>query len=147
MCLRALVVGGVTILGLLYGLVPELSGHSITLIFSMAYAQDVRDEEVTDYAQAVLDMEPVRQKAYNEIKQIIGKDPPAIVCDKPESLSALTGDARKIARSYCEESEAIVQKDSLTIGRFNTITKEVQSDPSLKKRVQDELVRLQAPAH
>jgi len=139
---RSLVVGAVTLS--LCGLAPELGHLSNSLVFiSVAYAQDLGEQEVTNYARTVLQMEPIRQKAFNDIKQIIGREPPTIVCSKPESMNALTGDPRKIAQAYCEQSKAIAQQNGFSVDRFNAITVQVQSDPNLKKRVQDELVRLQ----
>ena len=143
MLLRSLVVGVATV-GL-SGLTPDLSGRSITLVFgSAAYAQDVSNAEVTKYARAVLVMEPVRQAAFNQIKSVIGSgDVPPIVCHKPQSLDALPGDARNIAVTYCSRSKEIVESNGLTIGRFNTITMNLQNDSNLKKRIQDELIRIQ----
>lgn len=129
----------------LSGLVPDLSGRSSALIFSSAaYAQAINDKEVTNYARAVLVMEPVRQTAFNEIKKMIGsREVPSIVCHKPQSLDALPGNARKIAVNYCNRSKDIVESNGLSIARFNAITVNLQNDPNLKTRVHDELIRIQ----
>lgn len=142
---RSLVVGALTTLGLLSGHAPDLSGHSIALVFSSAaYAQPVSDPEVSNYARAVLVMEPVRQTSFNEIKKMIGSgDVPPIVCHKPESLDALPDNARNIAVSYCTRSKEIVESNRLSIARFNAITVNLQNDPDLKRRIHDELLRIQ----
>jgi hypothetical protein len=142
---RSLVVGAFATVGLLSGLTPDLSGRSSALVFSSAaYAQAVSDTEVTNYAQAVLAMEPVRQTAFNEIKKMIESgDIPAIVCHKPESLDVLPGNARSIAVDYCNRSKNIVESNGLRIARFNAITVNLQNDPNLKKRIHNELIRIQ----
>ncbi len=143
---RSLVVGAFATVGLLSGLTPDLSGRSSALLVfsSAAYAQVVNDTEVTNYAQAVLAMEPVRQTAFNEIKKMIGSgDIPAIVCHKPESLDVLPGNAQNIAVDYCNESKNIVESNGLRIARFNAITVNLQNDPNLKKRIHNELIRIQ----
>lgn len=144
MLLRSLVVGAFATVGL-SGLALDLSGRSSTLVFSSAaYAQDFSNAEVTKYAQAVLVIERVRQTAFNQIKNVIGSgDVPPIVCHKPQSLDALPDNARNIAVTYCSRSKEIVESNGLTIGRFNTITTNLQSDSNLKKRIQDELIRIQ----
>ena len=144
MLLRSLVVGAFATVGL-SGLALDLSGRSSTLVFSSAaYAQDVSNAEVTKYARAVLVMEPVRQTAFNQIKNVIGSgDVPPIVCHKPQSLEALPDNARNIAVTYCNRSKEIVESNGLTIGRFNTITVNLQNDSNLKKRIHDELIRIQ----
>lgn len=140
----SLVVGVFTTMGL-SGLAPDLSGRSGVFVFiSAAYAQAVSATEVTNYAQAVLAMEPVRQESYDEITKIIGSsDVPSIVCHKPESLNALPSNAQNIAVNYCNRSKAIVESNGLTISRFNAITVNMQNDPDLKTRIHNELVRIQ----
>ena len=131
----------------LSGLAPDLSGRSILIFSSRAYAQAVSNTEVTNYAQAVLAMEPVRQESYDEIKKIIGSsEVPSIVCYKPASLEALPGNARNIALNYCNRSKNIVESNGLTIARFNAITVSLQNDPDLKTRIHNELVRIQNPS-
>lgn len=142
--LRFLVVGGFATLGLC-GLAPDLSGRSSALVFiSAAYAQGASDPEVTNYAQAVLEMEPIRQTAFDRIKKMIGsEDIPPIVCHKSESLGALPNNARNTALDYCNQSQKIVESNGLSIARFNAITVDMQNDPNFKKRIQDEMIRIQ----
>lgn len=141
---RTLVVGALTTLGLLSGHAPDLSGSSAFVFSSAAYAQPVSDPEVTNYARAVLVMEPVRQTSFNEIKKMIGSgDVRPIVCHKSESLDALPGNARNIAVTYCNRSKEIVESNGLSIARFNSITVNLQNDPDLKRRIHDELLRIQ----
>ena len=140
----SLVVGGFASIGLLSGLTPDLSKRSLLAFSSVAYAQDMGDTDVTNYAQAVLEMEPVRQTAFDEIKKLIGsEDIPPIVCHKPESLDALPKNARKIALNYCSQSQKIVESNLLSIARFNAITVDMQNNPNLKTQIQKELLRIQ----
>ena len=139
----SLVVGTFAAVGL-SGLAPDLSKRSPLAFSSVAYAQDAGDTDVTNYAQAVLEMEPVRQTAFDEIKKLIGsEDIPPIVCHKPESLDALPGNARKIAVNYCSQSQKIVESNLLSIARFNAITVDMQNNPNLKTQIQNELLRIQ----
>jgi hypothetical protein len=109
MLLRSLVMGALATVSLLSGLAPDLSGRSGTLVFSFAaYAQEISTEEATNYAQAGMEIEQLRQKAHDDIKNIIGRSL-RDCCDKPESLNALTGDARNIAGDYCNRSQEIVK--------------------------------------
>lgn len=145
MLLRSLVVGAFATVGLLSGLAPDLSGRfPLLVVSSAAYAQGVSNIEVTNYAQSVLKMEPVRQTAFDEIKKMIGsEDIPPIVCHKSESLDALPDNARQIAVNYCKQSQEIVESNGLSIARFNAITVDMQNDPNLKTRIQNELLRIQ----
>jgi hypothetical protein len=134
-------------MGLLCGVIPGLSKDSSTLVFNApVYAQDVPPEEITRYAKAVLAIEQIRLNAYKEIKIIIGSSNiPEIVCDRPESVSALPGEAQGIAQSYCNQSSAIVANyfPKGKNARFNAITSLMQSNQDLRTRIQNELVRLQ----
>ena len=137
-------LSAIAAVSLLSGLTLNFSSSHPLVVGTTAYAQNVSDPQVTSYAQAVLRMEPVRQQAYDEIKNIIGSsNVPPIVCNKPESLDALPGNARNIATDYCDRSKEIVEKNGLTISRFNEITVNMQSDTNLKDRIQAELLRIQ----
>jgi hypothetical protein len=105
---------------------------------------EVKDTEVTSYAESVLQMEPKRQKAFEEIKQLIGdKEIPKIVCNDPKSIDTLPGKAKNVAVSYCNSSQEIVTTHNLTIDRFNQITLEIQKNNDLKRKVYNTLIRLQ----
>lgn len=143
---QSLIVGAFATVGVLSGVAPDLSARSNALIFSSAaYAQAISNTEVTNYARSVLVMEPVRQTAFTEIKKMISGDIPPIVCHKPGSLNALPGNARKIAVNYCKRSQEIVESNGLTINRFNAITVNLQNNPDLKRRIHNELIRIQDP--
>lgn len=143
---RSLLIGTISTLGLVAGLVPDLSRSSSNLVFSTtAYAQDVSDAEVSKYAKAVLEAEPVRESALNNIQQIIGSGQvPEIACYKKDTMEKLPENARDVALKYCSNYEGIVKKYFNSFEEFNQITKNVQNDPNLKKRVQNEMLRLQA---
>lgn len=142
----SLIVSTFATVGVLSGVAPDLSGHSSKIVSnSAAYAQGVSNTELTNYARAVLVMEPVRQTAFNEIKKMIRGDIPPIVCHRPRSLNALPSNARKIAVNYCNRSKQIVESNGLTINRFNAITINLQNDPGLKRRVHNELIHIQNP--
>jgi hypothetical protein len=142
---RSLLVGALSCVGLVAGLVPDLSLNSSNWVFSTAvYAQDFSNTQVTNYAKAVLEAEPLRQTALNDMKQAIGSgDVPQIVCDKQETFNSLPENARNVASNYCNEYGTIVRKYFNSFEQFNQITRNVQNDPNLKKRIQDEMVRLQ----
>jgi len=111
-----------------------------------AHAQNlsVNNNDVMNYAQAVLAIEPVRQQAFGEIKKIIGSgNIPKIVCNEPNSMNSLPGRARDIAINYCKDSQEIVEGNGLTIEQFNRITMEIPKNNGLKKRVYDQLIQLQ----
>ncbi|NEQ84705.1 MAG: DUF4168 domain-containing protein, partial [Moorea sp. SIO2I5] len=69
---QSLLVGGLTAISLLSGFIPELSEDSYTLVIrTSAYAQDVTSEispnDVTQYAEVLLQIEPIRASAYEKI--------------------------------------------------------------------------------
>jgi Domain of unknown function (DUF4168) len=141
---QSIVIGSLTTVGLVSGLIPNLTASSGREVFSStAYAEQVNNAEIKNYALAVLGMEPARQEAYNEIKKIIGQEPPAIACYKTESLSQLPRSARRIAVNYCNRSKQIVESNNLTSERFNAITQELQGDDNLKNRISNELIHIQ----
>ncbi|MGL5508989.1 MAG: DUF4168 domain-containing protein, partial [Microcoleaceae cyanobacterium] len=131
--------------GLLTGLAPSISRvQSSGLSWeNTAQAQDFSDQEVTDYARAVLAMEPRRKEAYEEIKGISGGSVPPVVCSETRGINDLNRNIRTIAVNYCDQAKKIIESHNLTVARFNAITLAQKGNPAIKARIQAELVRLQ----
>lgn len=147
--IQTILVGGIAVTGLLTGLVPSLNvvrGLELGLQQAQAQSQSsFSNEEITNYARAVLALEARRHQVFNEIKKIVGSVP-RIVCNEQSSIEALPGATpQRLATSYCEEAEKIVEMKGLTINRFNEITDRQQGNPQLRQRIQAEILRLQQP--
>jgi Domain of unknown function (DUF4168) len=101
----------------------------------------------TAYARSVLSLEPLRQKAYEQIKaaESNSSQPPAILCNDRRTVVALPRTAKKIVVNYCNEAKTIVEKNGLTPKQFNEITQEIDKDPQLKEAIKKELIKLQQP--
>ncbi|MBW4645190.1 MAG: DUF4168 domain-containing protein [Goleter apudmare HA4340-LM2] len=130
-----------------YGTLATMGVVSSALVFSTkanAQTPAVNNTEINSYAQAVLAMEPARQKAFEEIKKLIGgKEVPKIVCNDPNSMNGLSSQAKDIAVNYCNHSQKMVEGQGLSIERFNLITVELQSNNELKRQVYNRLIHLQ----
>jgi signal recognition particle receptor subunit beta len=132
------------VIAILGGLIPEFSWTTEVVSFqSSAYTQDFTADQIKRYAKAVLSIETERKKAYQAISQILGKSPPVITCNHLESFNNLPANAQRIAVDYCNKSKKIVQDNGLTAAEFNAITNRIRSDDSLRRRVQNEMIRLQ----
>jgi hypothetical protein len=143
---QSLLVGMVSTLSLLMGVAPSQDVALPTLVIgSPAYAQDlISNDDVQNYARSVLAIEPLRLDAYNAIKRITGSENvPAIACHQPRSLNNLSRNIRQIAIDYCAQSIQIVERNSLTISRFNVITTALQNDPDLAARIQEAMMQIQ----
>jgi hypothetical protein len=143
---RSLVVGAGAVAGLCLGLVPNVQMPSaeqpLAVSFeSAAYAQSISDQEVASYARSVLAIEPLRQAAYDDIKDISGSVP-RIECHRPSSLNDLPDNVRQIAANYCNQAISIVESNSLTISRFNSIRVAQDGDSSLLNRIQQAIMNL-----
>jgi hypothetical protein len=141
---RSFIVTFLAVIAILGGLIPEFSWTTEIVSFrSSAYTQDFTADQIKRYATAVLLIETQRKQAYQEILRILGKSPPAITCNQRESFNNLPANAQKIAVDYCNNSKKIVQDSGLTAAQFNTITNRISSDDNLRRRVQNEMIRLQ----
>lgn len=152
---RSLWVGSLALLGLLCGWVPmqqpasTLAEASNSLSFNLsfdsaAYAQSaVTDGEIQSYARSVLQIEPIRQAAYDNIKRASGAEVPPILCHRPSSLNSLDTGIRPIAIDYCNQAIAIVESNNLSITRFNEITMAHKSDAGLAGRIQQAMAVIQ----
>ncbi len=99
---------------------------------------------VTQYADAILAIEPVRQAAANEMKAVMGDRPlPVVICSQADTVKSLSKEAREIAVSFCNQTKGIIEGTGLSIAQFNQITQSHAIDPALKQRIQEELAKLQ----
>ncbi len=109
-----------------------------------AQNRSFNSNDITSYAQAVLAMEPARQEAFAQIKEIVGgREVPQIVCNEPDSMNRLPSQARAIAVEYCNRSQKIVSDYGLTIDKFNRMTEAIENNSRLKQQVFNILIRLQ----
>lgn len=131
---QSLLIGTLTTISLLAGLTPGLSKNFHTLVFSSsAYAQqDVNDGEVTKYVRASIKIEALRLATYDEIKRANNGTVPEI---RSCSLQGLSSNVASIWKRFCSQAEDLIEKEGLSNGRYNLITKMRQEDPTLERRV------------
>lgn len=151
---QALVVSTLSTVGLLLGIVPSFKPAPAGFLFHLslsdtAYAQTesqaVSNDEVQSYARSVLAIEPIRVKAYKDIQQMSGsEDVPVVACHRPSSLSELPENIRDVAIDYCNQAIAIVERNNLTITRFNQITIAHQNNRGLSDRIQQVINQMQS---
>ena len=130
-------------ISVLCGIVPQLSGNLSQLSFSTAaYTQEFNDNQINNYARAVLLIETQRQQAYDQIQKIIGHAPPEIVCNRTETLQSSPRDAQKLAVQFCNNSKKIAENSGLTAAQFNAITEQAHQNEKFKRRIQDAIIRI-----
>ncbi|MEL7034808.1 MAG: DUF4168 domain-containing protein [Cyanobacteria bacterium J06592_8] len=140
---KALGISLLSVVSLLSGLTPTLSlspSFGIKAVHAQVN-QDFTDEEITNYARAVLSLESRRHQVFNEIKKVMG-DVPRIVCDQRSSIDSLPGNAPQLAVSYCQQAERIIKSRGLTVARFNEITLRQQNDPEFRQKIQAEILKI-----
>ncbi len=117
-----------------------------------AQAQTVTNEEVTNYAEAVLTMDADRQAAYAQISDImvsaeLDVSDYSLTCPNAQTLSDVPNSVRPRVKTilieYCNSASTIVEESGLTVRRFNAITEAHRSDSELAQRIRDEIVSLQ----
>lgn len=126
---------------------------STVLQLPAAQAQTVvTNEEVTNYAEAVLTMDADRQAAYAQISDImvsaqLNVSDYALTCPNAQTLSDVPNSIRPRVKTilieYCNSASTIVEESGLTVRRFNAITEAHRSDSELAQRIRDEILSLQ----
>lgn len=134
-------VGVISTMGILSGWLPGLSNDVLTLTGSpAAYAQSsFSNDQVNNYAQAVLAMEPLRQRSYQQVQRLMGGKTPDDVCRQ----EGLPNPVRIICDRFFQESAEIIKGNRLSLNEFNQITQRAQNDSALKNRIQQALIRFQ----
>lgn len=142
--IRTAITSVLAAISILCGAVPQVLWQSPYFNFSyLAYTQYFSDTELQNYARAVLQIEAHRQQAYREIQRIIGRPPGNLACYQPETLRNLPPEAQKVAVNFCNNSKKIAQTSGLSADQFNRITRQVQTDAALKRRIQNAIRQIQ----
>jgi len=106
-------------------------------------AKSIPDEEVINYAKAVMAIEQLRQTTAQEMRQISGDNSfENISCTQPKTINELTPQMQELAINFCTKVRDISEENSLIIPRFNAITINARNNPDLKKRIDQELISL-----
>ena len=139
-------------LGILLGLVPELSmrspvadrSPSLTVSFStLVAAQEFTPEETNNYAKAGFEVEMLRREIYQEIKTIVNRPPGDIVCDREETLADLEPEVRQLTEDFCSQTIEIVQRNNLSVDRYNELKSYYDRRDTFYQEVQKILLKLQ----
>jgi len=111
---------------------------------AIAQGQQLTQQQLESYAQAILEIEPLRQRTFQEIQRVLdSQQVPSIACNRPKSYEDLPSSARSAIVNYCNRSKEIVEEQGLTVSEFNRITAEVKSDSEIKEQVQEAMLELQ----
>lgn len=146
-----LAVGALGLVGL-----PFMSSVPAPLTAQPAIAQSsVSDDEIRNYAMAVLAMDEPRKQAYTAIEAMLTSDgrisvnEVALTCSSARNLGdvprSIRRDVEKVLFGYCNQAREIVASNGLTPQRFNEITNTHQEDETVSELIQQELILLQQP--
>ena len=142
--MRSLIIGTLATMGAVSGVTIEFTAYNPQLVWQNASAQgqsNYSDTIITNFAQAVLAIEDLRNQAYEDIKKIAGTVP-EIACHESDSLRNLPSEVRKIVVQYCNDSKDIVENSGISTTQFNELATEAQSSESLTRRIQNVMIRL-----
>ncbi len=123
------------------GWVPSFSVHTASLSFSSAAVAQTATQ-IANYAEAVLQMENPRKRYYNQVRtyyQDQSHSLPNDVCRQDN----LPGRVKGLCDQFFSDSADILRRNNLSIREFNQLTEQIQRDPGLRERVQQELMRRQ----
>jgi len=114
-----------------------------------AYAQSLTDEDIANYANAVLSIEATRIAAYEAASDILASADSdlsildvslsctrARMSDMPDVSREARGELRTVLVTFCDEASAAAEANNLTPKRFNDITESHRSDPEVAERIQ-----------
>ncbi|MGF1600496.1 MAG: DUF4168 domain-containing protein [Thermosynechococcaceae cyanobacterium] len=132
---RLLFVLLLSTVGSLSGGVPGLSRDLSQLeITSVAHAQSLLPK-VSNYADAVLQMEKIRINALNKVRSYMGRETPKNVCRQND----LPNSVQSTCTEFYNQSADVIQRNGLTNWEFNQITEKVRSNSLYRQRLDQEL--------
>lgn len=128
-----------SVIGSFSGFVPGLTQDFSHLeMRSIAYAQELLPK-VGNYADAVLQMEPLRINALTKVRSYMGSQTPKNVCRQ----SGLPNSVKTTCTDFYNRSADVIQRNGLSNWEFNQITEKVRTDALYRQRLDQELQRRQ----
>lgn len=136
---RLLLILLASTVGNLSGFVPGLSRDLSQIeTTSVVYAQSLLPK-VSNYADAVLQMEKIRINALNKVRSYMGKETPPNVCRQ----SDLPSSVESTCTEFYNQSAEVIRRNGLSNWEFNQITEKVRSNTRYRQRLDQELRRRQ----
>ncbi|MEO0768274.1 MAG: DUF4168 domain-containing protein [Cyanobacteria bacterium J06649_4] len=118
-----------------------------------AHAQAITDDDVINYARAVLAIEAERETAYALASDILASSDTEIdiletplrctnarLKDMPDLSKNDRVDLRTVLVTFCNNAKQIADDNDLTPKRFNAITASHREDEALAERIKEEAV-------
>jgi|GEM_PF-2732172 len=118
------------------GLTRDFTGITASST-AVAQPQPNFEKLLGNYAEAILQMEPLRLQSYQQVQQIMGGALPKNVCKQSDLLAPVNN----ICDRFFNESADIIRSNGLSLTDFNAITEEVRKNKTLKNRLNEELIR------
>ncbi|MEL6488893.1 MAG: DUF4168 domain-containing protein [Cyanobacteria bacterium J06621_3] len=113
-----------------------------------AYAQSYTDDDVSNYAQAVIAIEAKRKVAFEEASNIMASADSELdiletplsctsnrMADMPDITRASKIELRTVLVTFCNEASTLAEDNGLTPQRFNKITQAHRDDSELAERI------------
>lgn len=127
----------------------QLVGFLVSRQVPAAYAQALTDEDIANYASAVLDIEATRVAAYETASDILAAADSELsildiplsctssrMTDMPDIPRAERLELRTVLVTFCNEASAAAEANDLTPQRFNDITEAHRADSEVAERIQ-----------
>lgn len=121
-----------------------------------AYAQNVSDTDIANYARAVVEIEAARQATYEAASDIIAAADSEgsiletnLSCnatrmsDMPDLPKPDKVDLQRVLVNFCNSAIEIADSHALTSADFNRITDAHRNDSDLSERIQAEIAGLE----
>ena len=127
----------ITSITILTGVVPNLTAQQPSQMFaSVAQADEFSDNDLRNYAAALVEIEPIRKSALAQVSQANGGGRlPNLVCSEPDTMSGLSDRAKSLFIDYCNQYASIAASRGMSVDRFNQITQALRSSSRLKKQI------------
>ncbi|WP_338461721.1 DUF4168 domain-containing protein [Synechococcus elongatus IITB7] len=117
---------------------------AVVLIPLAARADDFPSpEEINSFARSAFEIEQLRRNTLSTIREQLGQSAvPSLRCHQRELWQQYEPSVRRAFDQFCRQSAQILDRNGLSPSRFIEIRKLQNSNPTLKERVQTQLMQM-----
>ncbi|WP_338430016.1 DUF4168 domain-containing protein [Synechococcus elongatus] len=100
-------------------------------------------EEINSFARSAFEIEQLRRNTLSTIREQLGQSAiPSLRCHQRELWQQYEPSVRRAFDQFCRQSAQILDRNGLSPSRFIEIRKLQNSNPTLKERVQTQLMQM-----
>ncbi|MBO1345942.1 MAG: DUF4168 domain-containing protein [Hormoscilla sp. GUM202] len=126
---KSLIIGALSTVGWLLGLVPALDVSNTLEFETSAYAQEFNQAQVNAFARSILEIELAREATQQQNPGTAQNFECDIASGRVININSFASEIRQPIQSLCNQSQSILQQNRLSAAQFRQMKNRYDRNP------------------